>query len=51
VRSRGGEPEDARRITERPAPRRSFRGGYGDFEIDAKLKAPFEAGNLMGKLG
>jgi len=49
--SRGGEPEDARRITERPEPKRSFRDVYCYFDNDAKVKAPVDARSLMGKLG
>ncbi|RPH37435.1 MAG: DUF72 domain-containing protein, partial [Planctomycetota bacterium] len=49
--SRGGEPEDARRITSTPAPRRKSRDVYCYFDNDAKVKAPFDAMTLMGKLG
>jgi uncharacterized protein YecE (DUF72 family) len=49
--SRGGEPVDARRITSKPAPRRSSRDVYCYFDNDAKVKAPFDAMTLMRKLG
>jgi uncharacterized protein YecE (DUF72 family) len=48
--SEGGEPADARRVTERPAPRRKFRDVYCYFDNDAKVKAPFDARTLIGKL-
>ncbi|HVE40887.1 MAG TPA: DUF72 domain-containing protein [Planctomycetota bacterium] len=47
----GGEPKDARRVTERPAPRRKPRDVYCYFDNDAKVKAPFDAKTLLGKLG
>jgi uncharacterized protein YecE (DUF72 family) len=49
--SEGGEPRDARRVTSRPAPRRTFRDVYCYFDNDAKVKAPFDAATLSGKLG
>jgi len=49
--SRGGEPNDARRVTERAAPRRKFRDVYCYFDNDAKVKAPFDAQSLIAKLG
>jgi uncharacterized protein YecE (DUF72 family) len=49
--SEGREPKDARRVTERPAPRRSSREVYCYFDNDAKVKAPFDARMLIAKLG
>ena len=48
--SAGGEPRDARRVTERPAPRRKSRDVYCYFDNDAKVKAPFDATSLIAKL-
>jgi|SRR5436189_3638056 len=48
--SEGGEPGDARRVTVRPAPRRKSRDVYCYFDNDAKVKAPFDARTLIGKL-
>jgi uncharacterized protein YecE (DUF72 family) len=48
--SRGGEPKDARRITDEPAPRRSGRDVFCYFDNDAKVKAPGDARSLIGKL-
>ncbi len=48
--SRGGEPSDARRVTERAAPRRKSRDVYCYFDNDAKVKAPFDARSLIAKL-
>jgi uncharacterized protein YecE (DUF72 family) len=47
----GGEPRDARRVTDRPAPRRPYRDVYCYFDNDAKVRAPFDAGSLSRKLG
>jgi uncharacterized protein YecE (DUF72 family) len=49
--SGGREPKDARRVTERPAPRRKSREVYCYFDNDAKVKAPFDARTLIAKLG
>jgi len=49
--SEGGEPEDARRISQAPAPRRAKRDVYCYFDNDIKVKAPFDAKRLIGKLG
>ncbi|MGY8526789.1 DUF72 domain-containing protein [Paracidovorax citrulli] len=49
--SDGGEPDDARRIAPRPAPRRASRDVYCYFDNDQKVKAPFDAKRLAGRLG
>lgn len=49
--SRGSEPADARRISAAPPPRRQSRDVYCYFDNDAKVKAPFDALDLTGKLG
>jgi uncharacterized protein YecE (DUF72 family) len=49
--SRGSEPADARRISEQPPPERARRDVYCYFDNDAKVKAPFDALRLIGKLG
>jgi uncharacterized protein YecE (DUF72 family) len=49
--SKGKEPPDARRISARPAPRRRSRDVYCYFDNDVKVKAPFDALNLIRKLG
>jgi uncharacterized protein YecE (DUF72 family) len=49
--SRGSEPADARRISAAPPPRRQSRDVYCYFDNDAKVKAPFDALDLIGKLG
>jgi len=49
--SRGAEPPDAKRIVDRPAPRRSARDVYVYFDNDAKVRAPFDAQELARKLG
>ena len=47
---RGSETADAQRI-DGPASRRSVRDVYCFFDNDAKVHAPFDAQNLMRKLG
>jgi uncharacterized protein YecE (DUF72 family) len=49
--SEGGEPPDARKIAGFAPPQRSRRDVYCYFDNDMKVKAPFDAKNLMGKLG
>ncbi len=49
--ARGGEPEDARRIVERPVRRAARRDVSVYFDNDAKVRAPFDAQSLMRKLG
>lgn len=47
--STGGQPADARRIDDRPLPRRA-RDVYCYFDNDAKVHAPFDAQTLVGLL-
>ena len=49
--SRGDQPRDARRITERRPPRRRSRDVYVYFDNDAEVHAPHDARRLMGRLG
>jgi uncharacterized protein YecE (DUF72 family) len=48
--SRGQEPEDAERITDRAPPRARARDVYLYFDNDEKTKAPFDARRLMDRL-
>ena len=48
--SEGTEPPDARRISGRPPPKRRCRDVYCYFDNDIKVKAPFDAKRLIGKL-
>jgi uncharacterized protein YecE (DUF72 family) len=47
----GAEPEDAKRICDRPAAARRSRDVYCYFDNDVKVRAPVDAQNLMRKLG
>ena len=47
----GTEPEDAKRISTKPAARRRSRDVYCYFDNDVKVRAPVDAHNLMRKLG
>ena len=49
--SEGGEPEDARRISDKPPPKRARRDIYCYFDNDIKVKAPFDAKRLIERLG
>jgi uncharacterized protein YecE (DUF72 family) len=49
--STGGEPADARRVLERPPPRRAERDVYCYFDNDVKAHAPFDARRLIERLG
>lgn len=49
--SRGGEPADASRITDRQPPRRKSRDVYVYFDNDARGRAPWDALALAGRLG
>ncbi|HEX6832284.1 MAG TPA: DUF72 domain-containing protein [Rudaea sp.] len=44
--SQGGEPDDARRISAKPARARKSRDVYCYFDNDAKVRAPFDAQRL-----
>jgi uncharacterized protein YecE (DUF72 family) len=48
--SRGQEPRDAQRVSEKPAPRAKQRDIYCYFDNDIKVRAPFDADRLMQKL-
>jgi uncharacterized protein YecE (DUF72 family) len=47
----GSEPADARKVVDRPPPRRKSRDVYCYFDNDMKVKAPFDARRLMARLG
>jgi uncharacterized protein YecE (DUF72 family) len=49
--SAGGQPEDARTISERAPPRRAKRDVFCYFDNDIKVHAPFDAHRLMQRLG
>lgn len=49
--SRGAEPTDAARISQTPPPKRASRDIYCYFDNDVKVKAPFDAKQLIEKLG
>jgi uncharacterized protein YecE (DUF72 family) len=49
--SEGREPEDARRISAKPPPKRARRDIYCYFDNDIKVKAPFDAKRLIERLG
>jgi uncharacterized protein YecE (DUF72 family) len=49
--SRGGEPRDARRASDRPPRKRRSRDVFCYFDNDIKVRAPFDADRLMQKLG
>ncbi|HUN70592.1 MAG TPA: DUF72 domain-containing protein [Burkholderiales bacterium] len=49
--ARGGEPEDAERATDRPAPKRKTRDVYVYFDNDAKVRAPVDARRLAELVG
>jgi uncharacterized protein YecE (DUF72 family) len=49
---RGAEPHDADKVLDRAPPTRKRRDVYCYFDnTDVKLRAPFDARTLMGKLG
>lgn len=47
----GGEPADAQRMSSQPAPTTRQRDVYVYFDNDIKVKAPFDAGKLLDRLG
>ena len=47
----GSQPRDAVRVTGSPGPKRKPRDVYCYFDNDIKVRAPFDAMKLMGKLG
>jgi uncharacterized protein YecE (DUF72 family) len=48
--ARGGEPHDAERVVDRPAPKRRARDVYVYFDNDAKVRAPVDAQGLMRRV-
>jgi uncharacterized protein YecE (DUF72 family) len=46
----GKEPADARRIIDKPGPRRAARDVFVYFDNDRKVRAPFDAQNLIKKV-
>ena len=48
--ARGGEPKDAERVIDKPAPKRAARDVYVYFDNDAKVRAPYDAMNLRKKV-
>jgi len=49
--SGGGQPEDARLISPKAAPKRASRDVFCYFDNDLKVRAPFDARRLTEKLG
>jgi uncharacterized protein YecE (DUF72 family) len=49
--SEGSQPEDARLISGKAAPKRASRDVFCYFDNDIKVKAPFDARRLMDRLG
>ncbi|MGV7207407.1 DUF72 domain-containing protein [Oxalobacteraceae bacterium A2-2] len=47
----GGQPDDARLISQHAPPRRASRDVYCYFDNDIKVRAPFDARSLLSKLG
>jgi uncharacterized protein YecE (DUF72 family) len=48
--ARGGEPDDAERVIARAASKRKRRDVFVFFDNDAKVRAPFDAKNLIAKV-
>jgi uncharacterized protein YecE (DUF72 family) len=48
--AQGREPEDAQTVIAGPAPKRAARDVYVYFDNDAKVRAPFDAINLIKRL-
>lgn len=46
----GGQPADARLISDQPPPRRASRDIYCYFDNDIKVRAPFDAQHLIARL-
>jgi uncharacterized protein YecE (DUF72 family) len=49
--SEGGQVDDARLASPKPAPKRAKRDVYTYFDNDVKVHAPYDAATLMRKLG
>ncbi len=48
--ARGGEPADAKRVIDRPAPKRARRDVFVYFDNDAKVRAPHDAEALIRRV-
>ncbi|NYE60514.1 uncharacterized protein YecE (DUF72 family) [Duganella sp. 1224] len=48
--SAGGQPADAKRVSDQEPPRRASRDIYCYFDNDIKVRAPFDAQNLIARL-
>jgi uncharacterized protein YecE (DUF72 family) len=48
--AKGGEPADAKRVIDRPGPKRARRDVYVFFDNDAKVRAPFDALGLIRRV-
>jgi uncharacterized protein YecE (DUF72 family) len=48
--ARGGEPPDAERASNEPAPKRAARDAYVYFDNDAKVRAPVDAQGLIDRV-
>ncbi len=48
--ARGGEPPDAERASNEPAPKRAARDVYVYFDNDAKVRAPVDAQGLIDRV-
>jgi uncharacterized protein YecE (DUF72 family) len=46
----GREPSDAERVVPQPAPKRASRDVFLYFDNDAKVRAPFDAQNLIARV-
>ena len=49
--SAGGQPDDARVVSSKAAPKRASRDVFCYFDNDVKVRAPFDARRLIDKLG
>lgn len=49
--AQGSEPKDAERVIDRAAPRRAKRDVFVFFDNDRKVRAPYDAKSLIGKVG
>ena len=49
--STGGQPDDAKLISDKAPPARAKRDVYCYFDNDIKVRAPFDARSLIEKLG
>jgi uncharacterized protein YecE (DUF72 family) len=49
--STGGEPDECRRVSSQPPPKRKSRDVYCYFDNDIKVHAPYDAKRLIEALG